>query len=305
MKLFLFALYVISLCTIVECSQPCIDNDNGALDSSGSGCSTYQQSFCGHYNDNDFNSNTMCCVCGGGNNLECTEDSHCGLSKPACDTTSNTCIECINHNHCYINNPMCVSNNCRSCIDNDNGALDSSNSGCSTYQQSFCGHYNDNDFNSNTMCCVCGGGNNLECMVDSQCHASKPICDTPSNTCVECNTEGDCNELGKSVCSTDKTCVECTDNTHCSGTLFCESNTCIECSDHSHCSGTLFCESNTCIECSDHSHCNDVSKPACSSNVCVELMGGAVISEATSASELQKASAQNLKLAYQAKGVCP
>jgi hypothetical protein len=46
----------------------CADTDNGATDPYGDGCSEYatSPSWCGNYDDGDFTSGTMCCVCGGG-----------------------------------------------------------------------------------------------------------------------------------------------------------------------------------------------------------------------------------------------
>jgi hypothetical protein len=46
----------------------CEDADNGALDAYGDGCAGYTSfpSWCGGYDDDDFNSVEMCCACGGG-----------------------------------------------------------------------------------------------------------------------------------------------------------------------------------------------------------------------------------------------
>ncbi len=49
-------------------SDGCIDTDAGATDLSGDSCKQYKSSWCGgKYDDEDFKSQTMCCVCGGGN----------------------------------------------------------------------------------------------------------------------------------------------------------------------------------------------------------------------------------------------
>ena len=47
---------------------PCFDTDNGATDAYGDGCAEYTMfpSWCGGYDDDDFNSAEMCCACGGG-----------------------------------------------------------------------------------------------------------------------------------------------------------------------------------------------------------------------------------------------
>lgn len=46
----------------------CVDTDNGALDTYGTGCDVYygNEGWCGDYDDNDFDSKEMCCACGGG-----------------------------------------------------------------------------------------------------------------------------------------------------------------------------------------------------------------------------------------------
>ena len=48
--------------------QKCSNTDNGNADASGSSetCSTYTLSRCGKYDDDDFKSNEMCCICNGG-----------------------------------------------------------------------------------------------------------------------------------------------------------------------------------------------------------------------------------------------
>ena len=49
-------------------SDTCQDTDNGALDSYGDPCSAYNRNkgWCQGYDDDDFDSVTMCCACGGG-----------------------------------------------------------------------------------------------------------------------------------------------------------------------------------------------------------------------------------------------
>ena len=46
----------------------CVDTDNGAVDSYGDDCAAYNDfpSWCGGYDDDDFQSLDMCCICGGG-----------------------------------------------------------------------------------------------------------------------------------------------------------------------------------------------------------------------------------------------
>ena len=45
--------------------EACVDTDNGATDKDGDGCNEYSgnPSYCGNYDDDDFFSYQMCCVC--------------------------------------------------------------------------------------------------------------------------------------------------------------------------------------------------------------------------------------------------
>jgi len=46
--------------------KACSDTDSGAKDKDGWSCAGYSSINCGKYDDSDFSSNAMCCVCGGG-----------------------------------------------------------------------------------------------------------------------------------------------------------------------------------------------------------------------------------------------
>ena len=45
----------------------CTNSDGDSRDKIGRGCSQYGPDQCTLYDTNEFNSNEMCCVCGGGN----------------------------------------------------------------------------------------------------------------------------------------------------------------------------------------------------------------------------------------------
>lgn len=111
----------------------CVDADNGAGDSDGDTCwgySTHPQ-WCGAYDDEDFQSLTMCCVCGGG--------SEPGSQEPPSP-------------------PMPESR--QVCDDTDAGAADVDGDVCWQYSAfpQWCSGYDDDDFTSAVMCCACGGG---------------------------------------------------------------------------------------------------------------------------------------------------
>jgi hypothetical protein len=82
--------------------------DYGATDQDGDGCTVYSgnEGYCGNYNDEDFNSNDMCCACGGGLQIayqncgvgfQPISDSECELCPKgsSSNTTDSTyCIKC-------------------------------------------------------------------------------------------------------------------------------------------------------------------------------------------------------------------
>lgn len=102
----------------------CVNTDNGATNSYNEDCSDYEanQSWCGFWDGNGFVSNDMCCVCGGGETPE----------EPAAGQ----------------------------CFNTDNGAQNWYNEDCTDYEAtpSWCGLWDGNGFVSESMCCVCGGG---------------------------------------------------------------------------------------------------------------------------------------------------
>ena len=53
---------------LIQIAEECTDNDNGHTNVNGDGCNVYNPTgdFCGDYDDDDFDSRAMCCICGGG-----------------------------------------------------------------------------------------------------------------------------------------------------------------------------------------------------------------------------------------------
>ena len=102
----------------------------------------------------------------------------------------------------------------RDCVDTDNGATDPYGDGCAAYNNypSWCGNYDDDDFQSNDMCCVCGGGDGgsepegcadgeFDCG-DGNCIPGSWECDVYWCDCADCSDEADCG--GRSDGSTGK-----------------------------------------------------------------------------------------------------
>ena len=108
--------------------RACVNSDNGNVNTFGDGCASYNNSphKCGFFTTRDFNSETMCCGCGGGTQYGESRESSASA-----------------------------------CVDSDNGNVNTFGDGCWSYNDSphSCGFFTTSNFNSETMCCGCGGGN--------------------------------------------------------------------------------------------------------------------------------------------------
>ena len=122
------------------------DTNDDAADPYGDGCDEYRghPAWCGHYDDDDFTSESMCCACGGG-----VEDAYSPTAQPAPSPGPTA-------------RPTGPTPAPTACVDDDSGgaAIDSYGDPCAEYMEfpSWCGGYDDGDFTSNEMCCACGGG---------------------------------------------------------------------------------------------------------------------------------------------------
>ena len=125
--------------TSADCGADCCDSSNGALDSYGTGCEVYNvyPEWCGAFDDADFSSSSMCCVCGGG-------------AQPTSSPTATG-------SPTSSQNPTIPPT---FCADTNGFQLDSGGDGCDAYMPNvaWCGNFDDSDFVSTSMCCVCGGG---------------------------------------------------------------------------------------------------------------------------------------------------
>ena len=90
------------------------------------------------------------------------------ISEESCDSTTcfghtcdywsgNSCDELESTYLCDCSGCQCA---VQTCTNTASGATDSHDDGCSEYasEPSWCGGYDDSDFSSNDMCCVCDGG---------------------------------------------------------------------------------------------------------------------------------------------------
>lgn len=144
----------------------CINMDKGAVDRLGKTCADYagmNEYLCnGRDKDNDFDPAAMCCVCGGGKRGTCYDGDF---------------------------------------LDQ----LDSRNQTCASYTEQtageMCGKYDDEDFDSMSLCCACSmeGGYTIEstcparpveepCRVEDGCDVCNKY-----DSCGECVADPDCN----------------------------------------------------------------------------------------------------------------
>ena len=90
-------------------------------------------------------------------------------------------------------------------MDTDNGAVDPYGDGCAEYNNNpgWCDNYDDDDFISTEMCCICGGGEMIENIVTPEILAVGPNGEQQdcAGTCGGCAEE---DVYG--VCDGDSTC---------------------------------------------------------------------------------------------------
>jgi hypothetical protein len=63
----------------------CADSDDGATDIDGDSCADYIPAWCGGFDDDDFDSMSMCCACGGGDDIITSDGSY---ELPMCTWSS-------------------------------------------------------------------------------------------------------------------------------------------------------------------------------------------------------------------------
>ena len=122
--------------SLIDERPACYDTDLSFADNGDDKCDWYATGTnyfaCGAYDDDDFKANEMCCACGGGS-----------------PTPLNTAMQCVEAN---------------------GTAKDNGGDGCDWYGLSTnflsCGGYDDADFDAASMCCACGGGQDMLVVVE-------------------------------------------------------------------------------------------------------------------------------------------
>ena len=99
-------------CAGCDCDGACGNTNDGATDLDGDGCEVYSNSqYCGGYDDNDFSSNDMCCVCGAGSLATLCFDTTGGATDPygdGCDDYAGTPSWCgLYDGVTFSSNEMC------------------------------------------------------------------------------------------------------------------------------------------------------------------------------------------------------
>ena len=140
----------------------CVDVAIGAVDMFNATCAPYRHnpSWCGRFDDDDFNSNAMCCGCGGGE--RCLSNVH------ARDSYNDSCVEYEMSPHwCgkYDTETFVASRDCCACGGGIGHCLSSEKTdkdgfSCGAYEASpsWCGLYDSDSFVASKECCSCGGG---------------------------------------------------------------------------------------------------------------------------------------------------
>jgi len=226
-----------NLCSMGSCIPGCNANQPCPLGSvcSGGNC------VLGCQGQEDCPDSSYCLL--GRCNPGCISDVNCPLGT-ICDTTTNLCVVGCN-GVCpageYCNGSVCVPG----CIKNEN---------CPTGE-------------------VCNTNNNLcvQCVRNSNCPDTKPLCSSLTNTCLACLGDTDCS-LGE-ICTRGLCVAGCTTNLNCpADTPICSSGTCVGCTSNTNCSSNLtaqVCDTTNgeCVECNVDTDCP--IETFCSSNLCV------------------------------------
>jgi hypothetical protein len=135
--------------------------------------------------------------------VECTKNTHCGGSKPVCDTSADQCVECT-------------------------GAAGNAGMECKDSGKSVC--------NAQTRSCV-------QCIDNSKCGGTTPICDKTQNKCVPCTADSECAGIGTGICvDFDGHCASAAEivtlqggaNCTAAGKLFCTGNDAVNALDADH-----------------------------------------------------------------------
>ena len=186
----------LSLCIGVydECGVCGGDNSpsTGICDCEGTPNGSAQQDCAGTCNGSASIDN--CGNCFGGNSGvdACTQDE-CG-EWGGLGVGSN---QCCGENIPAVTEPVC--------LDTDNGAVDPYGDDCAAYNNSpgWCGNFDDDDFISNEMCCICGGGEMTDTIVTPEILAVGPNGEVQdcAGTCGGCAVED-----SYGVCSGDSSC---------------------------------------------------------------------------------------------------
>jgi len=128
--------------------------------------------------------------------VQCESDSNCSGSTPRCDTATSTCVACLTSSDCTSpSTPVCRAGA---------GGTRTCQAGCT----------------SNAQCTDAGAsrcnaaGNCVQCVDDSTCSGTTPVCDTqsfgffpPADTCVAC-LPASAADAGAEGCEAGHACVQ-------------------------------------------------------------------------------------------------
>ena len=119
-----------------------------------------------------------------------SDDSGCGNGTPQCDPSTTQCVECLENGHCAGREPICGDDEtCRQCADDDEcaGASVCVTSGAEDGRCAVCDPTDDGGCTGGERCLVTGTTFEcVDCLSDTDCGGTTPICNTGSHECVAC-----------------------------------------------------------------------------------------------------------------------
>jgi hypothetical protein len=203
-------------CTDDGCvKSACVHSANNAPCDDGKGCTTGDKCSGGG--------------CAGGPAKTCTDNDDC--TTDSCDAATGNCV--------FVKKAGCVPSFAPPCVDVDcpAGYCDPALHACvACFQNSQCAQ--------GSVCVGSACKAQVGCTSDTQCKATKQVCNTLQKACVDCNSKSDC---ASGEACVDNTCIPaaaCGSSKDCTGTLVCNTakGQCAQCVTSVDCGSGKWCD---------------------------------------------------------------